>query len=76
MTHEGSISLSQSAVSVGPKALGTAVTVKEPLYGLYSETTTVLSHPRVLATPEGRELFSFPIYSWGNRGTGDLCKVL
>lgn len=54
----------QSAVSVGPKALGTAVMVKEPPCDLYAGTTTVLSHPRVLATPEGRELFSFPIYSW------------
>lgn len=58
MTHEESISLSQSAISVGPKALGPAVMVKEPLCGLYSVTTTGLTYPRVLATPGGTELFS------------------
>lgn len=58
MTHEESNSLSQSAISVGPKAPGPAVMVKEPLCGLYSVTTTVLTHSRVSATPGGTELFS------------------
>lgn len=76
VTHEESISLCHSVISVGPKAPGTVVRVKEPLCGLYSVTTTVLTHPKVSATPGGRELFLFPLYSWRNRGTGVLCKVL